>query len=332
MGDDDGRRHQHVDTNGFSSSCFRDPMNACSNSSGNSSSDESQQASLFLEPKVQSAHHGNSSCFHRSTSRAKSGDNVGRLLAADLNSLSIQERDIIYDEIHGVASPVEETPHFVQATLHALQQDIKKIKHKPAYDHAMTMEPDYIQNPAFCIQFLRAKRFNAKEAAAQLVAHLEMKQELFGSNKLCTDIKFTDLDEDDRNLLRSGAYPFLVTRDRAGRAICILINRLLEYKSFKNWARTLFYIFMSHLRDKEVQRRGAVGIAWMHGSSMNLTHMDFRMWSSASAVADCLPLRISGGVHYCAAGARLHPGLELGMTITGSHLRVRFRAHVGKSL
>lgn len=189
--------------------CASDTCTDCS-SSGDTSGDESQHESMFLEGTFAQR---NSPCDYRSSPPRPSKetnlseDNVEKLLANDLNNLSLQEREAVYDEIHGVASPLEETPHFVQTKLDALQEELIKIQNKPAYDRAMVMDPEYIQDRAFCIPFLRAKLFNTKEAAAQLVAHLEMKQELFGTHRLCRDIHISDLDENDQELLRSGAFP-----------------------------------------------------------------------------------------------------------------------------
>lgn len=318
---------------------FRCAWDSCSHTSGKVPDNESQKAGMFLNgnaPFNQTDQDESSLGSHSASaalaSEATSGDNVDKLLAADMNSLSLQERDVVYDEIHGVANPVQETPSFVQTKLDELQQEIKKIKHEPAYDRATAMKPDYLLDPAFCIQFLRAKRFNTKAAAAQLVAHLEIKQELFGTHKLCSDISLSDLGEDDRDLLRSGMYPYIATRDRAGRAICFLINRLVKFKFFENWARMLFFFYMSHLRDEEVQRRGLVVIMWMHGSSASLTQNDFLLWTRSTSIAEAMPIRISGGMHYCTAGTMLHPGLELALAFTGRHLRIRFRVRVGKSI
>lgn len=303
------------------------------NNSGDTSFDESQRAGMFLDDKVELAHRGIDGCCHSSPSappsKDQSGDRVDKLLAADLNSLSLQERDVVYEEIHGVASPVKETPLLVQTSLDELHREISRIKHKPAYDQAMATDPYYIQNPTFCIKFLRSKLFDAKAAAAQLVAHLEIKHNLFGSHRLCRNIDFSDLDENDRGLLRTGAYPFLKTRDRAGRAICFFIYRLTIFQSIENWARMFFFFCMSHAEDEDVQRRGLTVIIWMHGSRTSLTQNDFLLWSRGAAVADTLPLRISGGMHYCAARNATHPALELTFAFTGQHLRIRFRIHVG---
>lgn len=78
------------------------------NNSGDTSFDESQRAGMFLDDKVELAHRGIDGCCHSSPSappsKDQSGDRVDKLLAADLNSLSLQERDVVYEEIHGVAS------------------------------------------------------------------------------------------------------------------------------------------------------------------------------------------------------------------------------------
>lgn len=256
------------------------------------------------------------------------GKSVDKMLAEDMNSLSLQERDVLYEEIHGVASWMEETPLFVSTSLAALDDELAKIKNKPAYDQAMIMNPDYVQDPEFCLQFLRAKSFHAPKAAAQLVSHLEIKQEVFGSHKLCEHIGFSDLHEEDREMLKTGAYQFIKTRDRAGRAICIFMNRLIQFKSFESWARTMFFMFMSYIKDKEVQRRGLVTISWMHGSSSS-TRNDFTIWSRSGPVVDAMPLRISGGMHCCTDGTSLHPGLVFSIIYGRSHMRVRLRVHAG---
>lgn len=323
-------------SNGFLSGCTWD---ACSDSSVDTAGHETQNAGLFLEENFEEfkkdSHNGDSNCYKRlstpSPSKDVSGGDVDRLLASEMNSLSLQERDHVYDEIHGVANLVEETPLFLHVKLDELQEEIAKIRNKPAYDRAMAIGPNYVQDPAFCLPFLRAKSFNAKLAAAQLVAHLDVKQEFFGTNKLCRDIELSDLDENDLELLRLGSYQFMKHKDRAGRTIALVINKLIKFKYFENWARMMFYVFMTHLKDEEVQRRGLVAVTWMHGSNTSLTKNDFILWTRGTEISDVLPLRVSGGVHYCAAGSRLHPALELAISFAGRHLRVRFRAHVGKS-
>jgi hypothetical protein len=58
---------------------------------------------------------------------------VDSVLAKEFNKLSVQERSKTYEELHGVDDCVEETPLFVQNSLRQLDDELARIKEKPAY-------------------------------------------------------------------------------------------------------------------------------------------------------------------------------------------------------
>ena len=141
------------------------------------------------------------------------------LLARELNRLSMQEREQVLYEVHGVAEAIDEQPDFVNTSLSQLDTELDKIKEKAAYDQALLLDPRYVRNLNFLLQLLRANRFDAKEAAVRMVRHFQCKLELFGAEKLVKDIRLADLNSEDVACLESGFLQLLPMRDRAGRAI-----------------------------------------------------------------------------------------------------------------
>jgi hypothetical protein len=146
-------------------------------------------------------------------------DNIDAVLAEELNQMSFQEREAMYEEIHGVDSIVNETPEFVAERLEALANELQKILNKPAYDRAESTSKEYVTSQKFRLMFLRSESFDARKAAHRLVRFMEGKLKLFGPEVLTRPILYNDLDADDRKALKSGMFQICPARDSSGRAI-----------------------------------------------------------------------------------------------------------------
>jgi hypothetical protein len=153
--------------------------------------------------------------------RLHSEDTMDAMIANELSTMSLQEREHCYHDIHGVSDIIEETPEFVEEKLAKLVHEIAKIsgKKKDAYLQAVAQEKGYATNKRFCLKFLRAELFNEKAAAERLVSFFEEKLKIFKPELLAKDIKISDFDEDARNLLESGFAQLVPERDRAGRCV-----------------------------------------------------------------------------------------------------------------
>jgi hypothetical protein len=141
------------------------------------------------------------------------------LLARELTRLSMQEREQVIHDVHGVAEVMPERPEFVSTRLIQLELELAKITEKAAYNQSLRQDPKFAKNRNFRIRFLRADRFVAADAAVRLVRHFQYKMELFGAEKLVKDITIEDLDSEDIKVLKSGFIQLLPVRDRAGRAV-----------------------------------------------------------------------------------------------------------------
>jgi hypothetical protein len=141
------------------------------------------------------------------------------LLAQELNKLSMTERDTILADAHGVSQQIEETAEFVQDSLVQLDTEVENIAQKIAYLQAKKESPKYVNGDNFRLKFLRAHRFEVKNAAVCLVAFFEAKLDLFGPQKLTKEILLEDLDEEVMDLMKRGFFQILPERDQSGRVV-----------------------------------------------------------------------------------------------------------------
>jgi hypothetical protein len=153
---------------------------------------------------------------------------MDKVLAQDIHNLSLQERNRVYEEVHGVAEPLNEDPEFVAQRLSEFDWHLSTIRNKPAYDFALQQSPEYVNDRNFRLQFLRSTDFDAQKAAQKFVNHFDFKMELFGSEKLAQNITLDDLDEEGLIYLRSGPIQILPATDRIGRPIFFLQPVILD--------------------------------------------------------------------------------------------------------
>jgi hypothetical protein len=166
-----------------------------------------------------------------------SPESVDALIASELNLLSIEERDTILSDIHGVADIVKEEPTFLHFQLSQLETELSQIRNKTAYDLAESLSVDYVNDQKFRLMFLRAASFDVKAAAAWMARFFDEKLELFGADKLTKDIEWSDLDEDDIEAFESGWFQLLSEKDRSGRRIICLFPRLQRFRNAQNMVR-----------------------------------------------------------------------------------------------
>lgn len=162
------------------------------------------------------------------------------LIAKELNQLSMQERAIVYEQLHGVAdeTPDNESPESLCALSEKMLEEAKRIRDRSAFDKAMFLGPSYVTDVDFLSMFLRAENYDAKLAARRVVRHFQFKLELFGEERLARPILYADLDEDDRHAFHLGRVQILAERrDRAGRLVLYTSEGLNAFKAPINMVR-----------------------------------------------------------------------------------------------
>jgi hypothetical protein len=152
------------------------------------------------------------------------------LLAKEMTQLSVEERDQVLNEIHGVAEEADENPESVMKALAQFEEEVQKIPKREAYELAKSISGDYVMNRKRLLMFLRADRFHVQKAALRMVRFFECKLELFGLDLLTKDIKMEHLSKDDLECLWSPFSQTLPQRDSSGRAITVLMPNLTPDK------------------------------------------------------------------------------------------------------
>lgn len=175
----------------------------------------------------------------RGTSQPKEGD-MTILIAKELNQLSMKERSVVYEQLHGVTetSSNEESPESLRELSEKLLEEAKRVRDRSAFDKALFLGPSYVKDPDFLAMFLRADNYDAKLAARRVIRHFQQKLVLFGEERLGRPIVYDDLNDDDKQALYLGRYQLLMQRrDRAGRLIITVAEGCNQYNEAVNMVR-----------------------------------------------------------------------------------------------
>jgi hypothetical protein len=175
-------------------------------------------------------------------SRSRNDDtlvnNIDKILAMELNQLSLQDREAMNEEIHGVNFlAVPETPEFVADKLYELDSLLKTEyqsstsmmaqphqgpkAYRNAYEEAHLLGSQYIYQPDFRIRFLRADLFDVSKAASRMVAFLNLIRDYLGAQSLLQMpfLSLNDLTADEIWDLKRGPFLLFPGRDGGGRRI-----------------------------------------------------------------------------------------------------------------
>jgi hypothetical protein len=156
-------------------------------------------------------------------------ENMDNLRVIELNQLSKEERERAQDEVHCVVDDlVEEEPEFVERLLAQMEDEISKNRKKFAYDRALFLSPSYVRDRDFALMFLRSTDFHPSKAAECMIAHFELKLELFGLECLARAVTLEDLNEEDIVTLEAGSCQCLSEKDRGGRVVFCCLYKVQQ--------------------------------------------------------------------------------------------------------
>ena len=271
-------------------------------------------------------------------SLARGGDplpvNDDALLVQEFKSLTVQERERIYEEMHGIVHVIEETPEFVAEKLAAMRNYVKKISAttKKALDRAIFLRPSIQSDDKLHLMFLRAKKFDSFAAANVMVQHFENKLLLFGDDLLVKKITLECLTEREMGILRMGSIKMLRHRESQGRVIFFMTLGLYDCSDWKAFARYIWYQIYSTVEDDDdVQKKGLVQVVNLHGTFQSSTSqmVDFfyrteNFHKNWAFHVNCL--------HYCYGNPTLNAFLKGLVVFAGKDLRIRQRRHYGSPM
>ena len=202
-------------------------------------------------------------------------------LAIALNSLSFQQREIVYNDIHGINESYkkEEDPTMINTCLQEMKQRLlEQVVKFGARDEtssstaaalpslssssssttstsnssttsfalkeAIEQNSNYVMNKKFLLSFLRADEYNVELACNRMINFFQYKKELFGTSSLTQDITLAQhFNDDDMHCLVSGGFQYVPLQDRSGRHITVNIPALESIQVHENLVRYFFEIF-----------------------------------------------------------------------------------------
>lgn len=254
-------------------------------------------------------------------------EDLGEEFISELNKLSIEERDEVTNDVHGVNTIVNEDPEFTAKAIDILESELNAIpdKDKEAYTSALNQNSDYVMDKKFLLMFLRSTRFDTKWAAARFVAFFQTKLELFGEEKLGRDIRMDDLDEYDTACLEAGYIQILNARDRAGRLICMCIPTIREFKTLENKLRTLYMATMFAVKDIDTQKNGIVSIMYNIGRGIR---QDPQAAIRFAKMGGTMPVKVTA-IHCCYDDEQIRGMFYIGLYVMTKASRMRCRFHLG---
>ena len=144
---------------------------------------------------------------------------VDSLIAKQMSSLTMDQREQAYFDIHGISNN-EEAPDLIQQSNLEMESELDILEEASAYRTALALNAAYVRDDRLRLKFLRADRFDPKKAALRMARHFEAKLDLFGASKLCQDITQNDLNPGDMDALVTGVG-HLPIRDSVGRLVRI---------------------------------------------------------------------------------------------------------------
>ncbi|CAJ1934427.1 unnamed protein product [Cylindrotheca closterium] len=258
-------------------------------------------------------------------------DVVDDLLAHELEELSVTEQEKVAFDLHGLAAEIEETEELIETSLKEMENEIQKIKKKPAFEKAMKMNPGHVCNRQFRLQFLRCEFFICKNAAARLVFHFEKKEMIFGDGDvLGRDVRLSDLSQQDLMSMQSGALQILPTRDITGRSVLVWMPgnwRGRGKLNTRSAQRVFYYMTTTASQEEETQKKGFIIVVYNVGPKGDEIPT-LGLLKKIHSIRLAVPHKMFG-MHFCFDDKSLRPVVSGFRYFLDKRARNRFRAHFG---
>eukprot|EP00537_Pseudo-nitzschia_pungens_P000664 CAMPEP_0172370992 /NCGR_PEP_ID=MMETSP1060-20121228/40774_1 /TAXON_ID=37318 /ORGANISM="Pseudo-nitzschia pungens, Strain cf. cingulata" /LENGTH=549 /DNA_ID=CAMNT_0013096479 /DNA_START=90 /DNA_END=1739 /DNA_ORIENTATION=+ len=289
-------------------------------------------------------------------------EEVDRMLANELNELSLYDRELVMEEVHGINRASERQQGAFEGALVAMQEELdkhylgnessasinqsiptpgmEKIEGDTqvvdsgssssltfrAYREARSRNSHLLSDYLFRRAFLIAESNDPKKAAIRLMKYLDLIHDLFEtSHVLFRPIFLDDLHPEAKQELMMGSYQILPERDSSGRRVFCYLR---DASSPKEWTprKQLYLYFRQRLYEEET---GMVAVVFLHNSTVFTNKNDMMSFDYGLKFVPYLPSRFSA-IHLCLSN---HPMCNVVrsamMLIMGKEARSRVRLHIG---
>lgn len=218
----------------------------------------------------------------------------------------------------------------VEDSLRELKLELAKLSgdQKNAFEKASNQSPEYVNDRAFRIKFLRAEKFDARAAAIRIGRHFEEKSKLFPEEMLTREVQLSDLDEDDMECFRTGYLQVLPGVDCANRKVVFYYKAVSDcYKQRENLLRVFWYVMNLISLKEDVQKLGVVNVVYNVGGFPN-HGMDYEKSRRLARLFRAIPVRFNG-FYPCVDEMAWVVVVETFAVMISRFLRIRLRIITG---
>lgn len=260
---------------------------------------------------------------------------VDDILSNQLLQLSLQDRNAINEEIHGVQTfAPEETSEMLTEALRNMDIEINNILRKDAFVRSQEFPNTYVNSADFRLRFLRSDLFDVKKAANKMVAFLDLVSELFGDFALRRQIQMSDFSREEMQVFRTGHLQLLPYRDRSGRRIFCSVGGYGVTVSLVTRVKILLYTVLAASDDVETQRKGIISIIWP-GTKLpngdNLRNVKLNRILFLKRVYETLPVRTCS-IHFGIPDSPFNQLMQTLITLSMPQYMQRMKFHVGEAI
>lgn len=265
----------------------------------------------------------------------KKPDAIDDILSNGLMQMSLQDRNAISEEIHGVQTLArEETPEMLSESLAKMAAEIDSIPCKTAFDKSQQHPNTYVNSDDFRLKFLRCELFEEKNAASRMVNFLDMASELFGDFALRRQIQMSDFSREELQHFRVGHQQLLPYRDRTGRRIFASVGGFSVKVPLVTRVKILIYIIFVASEDVETQRKGLTSIIWpgtKQPEEDEVGNLKFNRILFMKRVFECLPVRTCS-IHFSLSNTPFYQTARTLLILSMPQFVTRMKCHVGENI
>eukprot|EP00536_Pseudo-nitzschia_multiseries_P013209 jgi/Psemu1/34429/gm1.34429_g len=273
---------------------------------------------------------------------------VDSLIAKELNEMSLEKRERVLEEIHGVSRPI--TIAEEDRLLEEMQMELDDLERKcsaketanatckttttttttdlpiAAYLKAKMLRSEWIQDRQFRLSFLNREYNNPKKAAICMIRYLHFLVDCFTKEDiLMRPIHLKDihphLSEYCSDLFSS--VLFLPIRDPSGRRIVAFLREPDCTASLAT--RLVLEAYTSQVLAED--RKGVVAIYFLH--DVNFESISIEMMEATSRIMKILPVRFDA-IHICCPDLPMYRMCMALLALQfGKEHRIRRRLHFG---
>ena len=203
-------------------------------------------------------------------------------------------------DIYGQVHPIE-SPELIECRLKELDEALSSLASTPkgaAYTQALTNCPSLLHR-SFKLLFLRARKFDARQAAERILRYWEHRIDIFEDDRAFMPLTLKGALREDSATISKGVICPTGCQDSDGREIVFFDPSRQDREAYtrKSLARVMWYALHTALESESAQQKGVVFVNY--AKEVSLSQVDRGLVKLvAPTISGSLPIRLAA-MHVC---------------------------------